>query len=126
MTNAASLPALTVSLALMALGVVFVVAPELGAAIFGLAPPRGEAAAWPAVVGIRDLAFGLYVLVLLRFATLRAAGIVLAVTALIPLADAALLMAVRGRDAGWHLLLHLLSFAAVAGAAAWTLRAGRR
>ena len=62
-------PALAPALALVALGVVFVAAPGWGAAIFGLPAPEGTAAAWIAVVGRRDLAFGGYVLALALIST---------------------------------------------------------
>jgi hypothetical protein len=107
--------------ALMALGCVFIAAPRLGAAIFGLPAPEGQGAAWLAVVGARDLVFGGYVLALALFSGRRAAGVVLGVTALIPLADILILLAAGAASPG-HLLLHLASAGAVAATAAWTLR----
>jgi hypothetical protein len=74
------------------------------------------------VVGVRDLVFGAYVAALATFASRRAVGVVLGATVLIPLADIALLLAVRGLDAPWQLLLHLGSGCVVALTAAWTLR----
>jgi hypothetical protein len=115
-------PAFGVAVALTGLGLLFILKPAWGAALFGLPAPEGPMAAWIAVVGMRDLAFGGYVLALLRFATLRAAGIVLAVTALIPVADVLILLRVHGPDAGWNLLPHLASFAITGLAAIWTLR----
>jgi hypothetical protein len=114
-------PALLLAAGLMALGGVFILAPGVGADIFGLPRPEGEAAAWLAVVGLRDLVFGGYVVALAVWGSRRALGIVLAVTALIPVGDIAVLLAVRGPAAGWHLLLHLLSAAVVSAVAAWTL-----
>ncbi len=106
----------------MALGAVFVAAPDLGAAVFGLPAPEGGAAAWIAVVGVRDFAFGGYVLALALFSTRRAVGVVLGVTALIPLGDVLVLLAVRGFSSPGHLLLHLASAGVMAAAAAWMLR----
>jgi hypothetical protein len=117
-------PALAVALALMGLGSLFILQPGWGASLFGLPAPEGAGAAWISVVGVRDLAFGGYVLTLLRFATVRAVGIVLAVTALIPVADVLILLRVHGLDAGWNLLPHLGSFAVTGLAAIWTLRRG--
>ncbi len=117
-----SWPALLLAAGLMALGALFIVAPGVGAEIFGLPRPEGEAAAWLAVVGTRDLVFGGYVLALAAFGSGRAVGIVLAVTALIPVGDMLILLAVRGAGASLHLLPHLLSAAVVAAVAAWTLR----
>jgi Domain of unknown function (DUF4267) len=120
--DAAAWPALAPALALVALGVVFIAAPGWGAAVFGLPAPEGSAAAWIGVVGLRDLAFGGYVLVLALFSTRRAVGLVLGTTALIPLGDTAVLLAVRGFSAPGHLLLHLASACVMAAAAAWMLR----
>ena len=106
----------------MALGAVFIAAPGWGAAIFGLPAPEGSAAAWVAVVGLRDLAFGGYVLALALFSTRRAVGLVLGTTVLIPLGDTAVLLAVRGVSAPAHLLLHVASGCVLAAAAAWMLR----
>jgi hypothetical protein len=106
----------------MALGLVFILSPGLGAEIFGLPAPEGAAAAWLAVVGARDLVFGGYVLGLSLLATRRAVGVVLAVTVLIPVADITVLLAVQGLDAPARLLPHLVSAAVVAATAAWTLR----
>ncbi|WP_431271663.1 DUF4267 domain-containing protein [Dankookia sp. P2] len=116
-------PALALSLVLAALGLVFITAPRWGAAIFGLPPPEGAALAYIPVVGLRDLAFAGYLAGLLWRGDRAGARLVLAVTLLIPLGDLTILLAVRGTGAGWHLLPHAASAAAVA--AAWRiLRAG--
>lgn len=118
-------PALVPAIALMLLGLVFILAPGWGAALFGLPAPAGEAVAWLAVVGIRDLAFGAYVLALAAFASRDAVALVLGITALIPLGDIALLLAIRGAGAGWHLLPHLASCTIMAAAALWVLFGAR-
>jgi hypothetical protein len=110
----ATWPALALALGLAALGLLFLAAPRWGAAIFGLPPPEGEALAYVAVIGLRDLAFGFYLLGLLWRGDRAGAALVLAVTLLIPLGDMAILLAVRGMAAGWHLLPHAASAAAVA------------
>jgi hypothetical protein len=115
-------PALALAVALMTLGGVFILAPELGATIFGLAAPEGSAAAWLAVVGLRDLVFGGYVFALALLSTRRAVGVVLGMTTLIPLGDILVLIAIRGVTSPGHLLVHLASACAVAITAAWTLR----
>ena len=120
--DAAAWPALVPVLALVALGVVFVAAPDLGAAIFGLPAPEGGGVAWIAVVGLRDLAFGGYVFALALFSTRRVVGLVLGMTVLIPLGDVLLLLAARGFSSPGHLLLHLASGGVMAAAAAWMLR----
>ncbi|MFC7543794.1 DUF4267 domain-containing protein [Siccirubricoccus deserti] len=86
------------------------------------AGPRGGGAAWLAVVGLRDLAFGGYILALARLSTRCAVGVVLGVTAVIPLGDVLILLAVRGLSSPGHLLLHLASAGVMAAAAAWMLR----
>jgi hypothetical protein len=107
---------LALALGLGTLGIVFIAAPRWGAAIFGLPPPEGAALAYIPVIGLRDLAFAGYLLGLLWRGDRNAATLVLAVTLLIPLGDIAILLAVRGAGAGWHLLPHAVSVAAVAGA----------
>ena len=120
----AAWPALAPPLALIGLGLLFILLPRPGAALFGLPLPEGPAgaAAWLAVVGLRDLVFGGYALLLALLSTARAVGLVLALTVLIPLGDIAILLAVRGLDAPGHLLLHLASGCVLAAAAAWMLR----
>jgi Domain of unknown function (DUF4267) len=122
--RAADWPALLPALGLMALGGLFILAPDLGALIFGLpAPEDTTAAAWIPVVGLRDLAFGGYVLVLAAFSDRRAVGLVLAVTSLIPVGDVLLLLALPEAPAApAHLLAHAASGLVVGAAAAWMLR----
>ena len=120
--NAVAWPALAPALALVALGVVFIASPRTGAAVFGLPAPEGHGAAWVAVVGLRDLAFGGYVLALALFSTRHAVALVLGTTVLIPLEDVLVLLAVRGFSSPGHLLLHLASAGVMAAAAAWLLR----
>jgi hypothetical protein len=118
----AAWPALPPAVALMVLGVVFIAAPGLGGAVFGMPAPEGDSAAWLAVVGLRDLAFGGYVLALALLSTWCAVGVVLGVTAVIPLGDVLILLALRGLSSPGHLLLHLASAGVMAAAAAWMLR----
>jgi hypothetical protein len=121
-------PALVLAAVFLGLGGLFILAPRAGAALFGLPAPEGEAVviAWLAVVGLRDLVFGLYLVVLALLATPRALGAVLGTTVLIPLGDVLILLIVRGGEvAAGHLLVHLASAGVLAGAAALTLRGGR-
>ena len=120
--DASAWPALAPPIALVALGAVFIASPRAGAAVFGLPAPEGHGAAWVAVVGLRDLAFGGYVLALALFSTRRAVGVVLGTTVLIPLGDVLVLLAVRGFSSPGHLLLHLAGAGVMAAAAAWLLR----
>lgn len=115
------------AIGLVLLGIVFIVSPPVGAAIFGLPPPQAAAAGYLPAIGVRDLAFGLYVLALAVFAGPRPVGIVLAVTALIPLGDILVLVAALGLSSPAHLLVHAASGIYMAGAAAFVLRAyGRK
>lgn len=100
----------------------FIASPQTGAAVFGLPAPEGYGAAWVAVVGLRDLAFGGYVLALALLSTRHAVGLVLGTTVLIPLGDMLVLLAVRGFSSPGQLLLHLASAGLMAAAAAWLLR----
>jgi len=124
----ATWPSLALALGLGGLGLLFIAAPRLGAAIFGLPAPEGEALAYIPVVGLRDLAFAGYILGLLLRPDRGAVSVVLAATLLIPLGDIAVLLAVRGRAAGRHLLPHAgidLRVAALVGMAAGFAGASR-
>lgn len=102
----------------------FVLAPRAGAALFGLPAPEGDALGYVRAIGIRDLAFGGYVLALAWRVGRRAAGLVLAVTVLIPASDLLLILAIRGFASPLHLLLHAASLIYVGLAAAILLRHG--
>jgi len=104
------------------LGILFVAAPRLGAGLFGLPPPEGPALAYLVAIGLRDLAFGLYIAILSRRAAWPLLGMVLAATLVIPLGDLLILAAVRGLESPAHLLLHGASGLVLAGTALWLLR----
>ncbi len=108
------------------LGILFILAPRMGAALFGLPAPEGRALAYLPAIGLRDLAFGLYLFALSRTAPPRALGLVLAITVLIPAGDIAILALERGTESPGHLLLHGLSGLAMVLASAWVLLQGRR
>ena len=112
------------AIGLFLLGLVLIASPRLGAAIFGI-PTEDTGLRYVAALGVRDVAFGLYVAALALFASRRAVAIVLALTVLIPAGDIAILLAERGLSAPGHLLLHGLSGLYMAGAALWTLRGSR-
>jgi len=109
-------------LAFVGLGLVFLVAPQAGASVFGLAAPEGEGFGYLPAIGLRDLAFGLYLLILSLTATRRSLGLILAATLVIPIGDLVIVAAARGSDAFINLLLHGVSAAVMAGGAVWLLR----
>ena len=113
-------PALLLPAVLVALGVVFLAAPRLGAAIFGLPAPEGAARGWLPALGLRDLAFGGCALLLGGLGERRALGLLLVCLAVIPIGDIAILLAVVGMVP--QLALHAGSFAACIGSAVWVLR----
>ena len=100
----------------------FVAAPVLGAAVFGIPAPDGAGLAYVRAVGLRDLALGLYLLGLALFSSRRAAGVVLAATVAIPVGDMLLVLMREGLSSPGHLLLHGLSGACCAAVALWLLR----
>jgi hypothetical protein len=108
------------------LGILFILAPRTGAALFGLPAPEGRALGYLPAIGLRDLAFGLYLYALNRTAPPRALGLVLAITVLIPVGDIAILALERGAESPGHLLLHGLSGLAMMLASAWVLLQGQR
>jgi Domain of unknown function (DUF4267) len=106
---------------LVLIGALFVISPQFGAAIFGVpAAPGSEP--YLIAIGLRDVAFGLYVLALAVWSTRRAVGLVLAITVLIPVGDIWIVAAERGWSSPMHLLLHAVSGTYMAAAAWWTLR----
>ena len=117
--------AIAPAVALVLLGLVLIVTPTVGAAIFGLPLPPGSAAGYVPAIGVRDIAFGLYILALAWFSSRRAGGIVLALTALIPMGDILVLVSHTGLSSPWHLALHGVSGLYMAAAAAWVLGTDR-
>jgi hypothetical protein len=117
---------LAMSCLFVLLGLLFLLAPRLGAALFGLPAPEGSALAYLPAIGLRDLAFGLYLFALARLASRTTLGVILAVTALIPVGDITLVALERGLGAPGYLLLHGLSALILTAAAIWLLVLGRQ
>lgn len=123
--DAATWILLAPAIGLVLLGVVLIVSPGLGATIFGLPAPDGLARGYLPALGIRDIAFGGYIVALAALSGRRAVGIVLLVTVLIPAGDIALLLAERGlfgpEASPLHLLVHAASGAYVGCTGLWAL-----
>jgi len=113
------------SVAFIGLGLLFLVAPLSGAVLFGLAAPGGEGYGYLPAIGLRDLAFGIYLLILSGTATRRTLGLILAATLVIPVGDIIIVTAARGSDAVLNLLLHGASAAVMAAGSVWFLRTSR-
>ena len=69
------------------LGLLFVFGPRTGAALFGIPAPEDAGLAYVSAIGLRDLAFGLYLFALSRLSTRRTVGAILGITVLIPVGD---------------------------------------
>jgi hypothetical protein len=108
------------------LGLLFLGAPRLGAAVFGLPAPQGPALAYLPAIGLRDLAFGLYLFALARTAPPAALAAVLGITVLIPVGDVVIVALERGRDSPGHLALHGASALTMAAASAWVMLDAKR
>ena len=81
---------LTILLGLFPLsfGLRFLLDPHAAAAGFGIDPwPTGAAAGYFAVKGIRDIVIGLNLLALFALGQRRATGVLMAIAAMIPIAD---------------------------------------
>ena len=104
------------------LGFVFLAAPRSGAALFGIPAPEGASLAYLPAIGLRDLAFGLYLLALSCLSTKRTLGVIFGVTLLIPVGDIVIVAAERGLSAPFPLLLHGVSAAVMAATSIWLLR----
>jgi hypothetical protein len=105
----------------LVIAALFVAAPALGTAVFGIPAPDGAGLAYVRAVGLRDLALALYLLGLACFSSRRAIGIVLAATVVIPAGDMLLVLTREGLSSPGHLLLHGLSGACCAAVALWLL-----
>jgi hypothetical protein len=89
--------------------------------LFGLAAPEGEGFGYLPAIGLRDLAFGVYLLILSFTATLRILGLIFAATLVIPTGDLIVVASARGSGAILNLLLHGVSALVMAGASLWLL-----
>ena len=112
------------AIGLVLLGLLFIARPTAGAAIFGIPAPDWPGRWYLVAIGLRDLAFGLYVLALALFASARAVGLVLAITVLIPAGDIVIVALERGLASPLHLALHAASGTYMAAASAWVLTRG--
>lgn len=88
-----------VSVGIMAIGCFYIGAPRLMVGGFGLKLPAADrdTQAWLRLKGIRDVASGVTVLILMLTADSRTVGIVLLVFALIPFGDMTNILASGGR-----------------------------
>src|SRR3954452_20281900 len=123
--DAATWLVLAPGVGLVLIGVVFILSPNLGAAIFGVPAPPGSGP-YLIAVGLWDLAFGFYILALGLFSSRRAVGIVLALTILIPLGDILIVAHERGLSVPGYLMLHGASGFYMAAAALWVLKGAPR
>jgi hypothetical protein len=89
--------------ALMAVGIIvigcfYLVSPERISRTFGLKPPASDAdtRAWLRPKGIRDIAAGLVILIMMLTAGSRLVGIALLVEAIIPFGDMSIILASGG------------------------------
>ncbi len=113
---------LCLAAAFLVLGILFVVLPRWGAALFGIPAPEGPGRAYVRAIGFRDVALALYIMALALFSGRRALSIVLGVTVLIPVCDVALVAASIGLSSPGHLALHAGSAIIFAGLAFWLAR----
>jgi hypothetical protein len=89
-----------IALAIMVIGARFLLAPYVAAAGFGVAIPPGTAAdAYLSVKGIRDIAFGLIAAILIISQSAHLLGSFMLAAAIIPLADAAIVLRHGGSKA---------------------------
>lgn len=103
------------------LGLLFVLAPQAGAALFGIRPTEDAGLSYVSAIGLRDLALGLYLFALARLSTRQSVGAILGITVLIPIGDVAIVWMERGLESPAHLLLHAGSAVLMAASAAWLL-----
>ena len=90
--------ALLLALAIIAIGAGYVASPRTATRSFGLPLPENGAniAWWLRLKGVRDIVAGLAVLAFMARGAPRGVGIILAVEAIIPVGDMALILAAKG------------------------------
>ena len=86
------------AVAIIVIGLFYLVTPERISGTFGLKPPASDAdtRAWLRPKGIRDIAAGLVVLTMMLTADRRLVGIALLVLAIIPFGDMSIVLASGG------------------------------
>ena len=109
-------------LGFIGLGALFLGAPRTGSLLFGLPAPEWTHVGYLIAIGLRDLAFGLYLLILSFLATRRTLAWIFAATVVIPMGDILIVFISRGLSAPAHLLLHGASAAVMAGASLWLFK----
>ncbi|MBR0798483.1 DUF4267 domain-containing protein [Bradyrhizobium jicamae] len=94
----ASGTALLVALAIIAIGILYVMRPAIATRSFGLPLPEygANTAWWLRLKGVRDIASGLAVLAFMMWGAPGAVGIILLVEAVIPVGDMLLILAAKG------------------------------
>ncbi|QUQ72158.1 DUF4267 domain-containing protein [Kutzneria sp. CA-103260] len=124
MYTATVILAAVLGVAVIAMGAVYLIGPAANAKGFGLPEwPEGALAAWLNIKGIRDLAMGVAVLVMLAAAGPHALGWYLLVAAVVPIGDAVIVL----RNGGSKVLawaMHGGTAAVVVAVAAVLLLAG--
>jgi hypothetical protein len=90
--------ALLVSVAIIAMGTLYIVNPRAATTSFGLPLPEDgvNVAWWLRLKGVRDIVAGLVVLALMMWTTPHVVGIVLLIDALIAIGDMSLVLSARG------------------------------
>jgi hypothetical protein len=87
-----------IAVGVMVIGCFYLVSPERISGQFGLKPPSPDAdtRAWLRLKGLRDLACGLLVLIMMLAADTRSVGIALLVLAVIPFGDMSIILGSGG------------------------------
>src|SRR5882757_9516160 len=124
MYTVAVIVAAALGVAVIAMGAAYLIAPTANAKSFGLPEwPDGALTAWLNIKGIRDLAMGAAILVLLATSGPHAMGWYLLVTAIAPVCDAVIVLRHGGSKVlAWA--MHGATAAVVAAVAVVLLLAG--
>ena len=109
LTTLASIVAGVIGVGIILIGARFLLAPQAAAAAFGVpAEPAGEqpaargASPWLYVKGVRDIASGIFICILLANQAPRLLGVFMAAASLIPVSDVGKLVAAMVADrAAW-------------------------
>lgn len=98
--------------AALALGILFfgllaLIAPRFGSAIFGMPVAAADALSWVRLAAVRDIALGLFLIAVLALKQDRTAGILILLAIVVPVTDATTVFLRNGPD--YHILIHSAS-----------------
>jgi hypothetical protein len=117
--------ALALAVIFVLLGLLFVLAPDAGAALFGLSAQISETLSYVVALGIRDIVLG-GLIGAMAFQGRRPLAVLLGISAIIPVFDVLLVASVEGFSSILNVLVHALAGGVLATLSIMLFRTKRR